>query len=262
MLTLRSATASDLDFYKRAFVDLAVDDPMPSEEKWARELEPHTLIAELEGKPIAYVFSQAFGNVGYLKQIVTVPEARRRGVGRYLMVATAEKFRALGCSEWVLNVKADNIAAKALYSQMGMTMSYPSCVMQLEWQTALKFPTSELIVIEPQPSDDHAIEQSFKLIDGLIHERRLLGRVLRTVVDQDEPVGLAVFDPTFPGSFPFRAKTIAIAGSLLRSLYEMRRPEHALINLVVERDTALVDSLIAHGARERIRLENWRGSLA
>ncbi len=261
MLTLRVAAPHDLDFYKRAFVELAVDDPMPSKEKWSRELEPHTVIAEIEGNPVGYVFSQAFGSVGYLKQIVTIPDARRKGVGRALMLSVAEKLKALSCTEWALNVKANNTPAKALYTKLGMRLSYPSAVLQLEWSRALSLPTTSLVAVVPGPSDDRVIEQTFKLLDGFVAERRELGRVLRSVVDGDQHVGLAVFDPTFPGSFPFQAGSIAIAGTLLRALYEERQPESQFINLVVERDTALIDALIAHGAEERIRLENWRGNL-
>ncbi len=260
MVTLRPAGPEDHAFVASASVLLGTDDPVLTPEKWRREFEAHTTIAEAAGARVGYVFAQAMGDVGHLKHIVTMPQARRRGVARALMRAAASRLRDAGCAEWMLNVKVENSAAKALYESLGMGFSYASCVLRLEWSRALALPAAGLDAFEPKEGDDAALEEAFKLPDGLLRERRKLGRVLLAVSDP-APAGLAVFDPAFPGAFPFQARSLCVAGTLLRAIDETRRREDPFVNLVVERDARLIDALIEAGAEPRIRLEHWRGPL-
>jgi GNAT superfamily N-acetyltransferase len=260
MVTLRRAGPHDHAFVATASALLGTDDPALTPEKWQRELEPHTTIAEAAGTRVGYAFAQAMDDVGYLKHIVTMPQARRQGVGRALMRAAASSLRDAGCTEWMLNVKVENGAAKALYEALGLAFSYASCVLRLEWSRALALPAASLNAFEPKEGDDAALEEAFKLPDGLLRERRKLGRVLLAVSDP-APAGLAVFDPAFPGAFPFQARSLSVAGTLLRAMHETRRREDPLVNLVVERDARLIDALIEAGAEPRIRLEHWRGPL-
>ena len=71
----------------------------------------------------------------------------------------------------------------------------------------------------------------------------------------------AVFDPTFPGAYPFRAKTIDDATSLLHALRPHARPNDDIINVVTEDQEALADALIAIGATVRIETMHMRGPL-
>lgn len=54
-----------------------------------------------------------------IQTIAVVPEARRRGVGRTLLLALAEAGQRRGAAEALLEVRADNPGAQALYRSMG-----------------------------------------------------------------------------------------------------------------------------------------------
>jgi hypothetical protein len=75
------------------------------------------------------------------------------------------------------------------------------------------------------------------------------------------PVGLACFDPAFPGAFPFAAARPGLAAPLLRAIAPHARPGDTSLQVVVERDDALVDALRAAGAEIRMRLVHYIGPL-
>ena len=54
-----------------------------------------------------------------IQTIAVVPEARRRGIGRTLLLALAEAGQRRGAAEALLEVRADNPGAQALYRSMG-----------------------------------------------------------------------------------------------------------------------------------------------
>jgi hypothetical protein len=64
-----------------------------------------------------------------------------------------------------------------------------------------------------------------------------------------ELVGLSVFDPKFPGAFPFRVRELDVAAPLLKA---MRRhvPTDDYVHLVTEDDERLSDLLCRAGAKE------------
>src|SRR6185369_15814645 len=100
------------------FPELGVDDPVPDLERWRREMVADTLIAEEQGRPVGYLYLQALRETGHVRHVVVSPEARGEGVGRALMAAAAERFRAAGAREWALNVKPDNVPAVRLYESL------------------------------------------------------------------------------------------------------------------------------------------------
>ncbi len=55
----------------------------------------------------------------YVARIAVVPDARGKGIGRYLMVQALEEGRRRGCSRCVLSVDPENNAAMQLYHRYG-----------------------------------------------------------------------------------------------------------------------------------------------
>src|SRR4051812_38673971 len=99
---VRPATLADHAVFVRLFPELEVDDPILDEEKFAHQLLPTTLIAEVSGMPVGYTYFQLLKDVAYVRHVVTAPEARRAGVGRALLGAVVERAHGAGCTTWCL----------------------------------------------------------------------------------------------------------------------------------------------------------------
>ncbi|RDV43819.1 ribosomal-protein-alanine N-acetyltransferase [Leifsonia sp. ku-ls] len=59
------------------------------------------------------------GGEGDIQTIAVAPYARRRGLGRTLMLALIAETRRRGARELFLEVRADNPGAQALYRELG-----------------------------------------------------------------------------------------------------------------------------------------------
>ncbi|MDN4597406.1 ribosomal protein S18-alanine N-acetyltransferase [Leifsonia virtsii] len=59
------------------------------------------------------------GAEGDIQTIAVAPHARRRGLGRTLMLALIAETRRRGARELFLEVRADNPGAQALYRELG-----------------------------------------------------------------------------------------------------------------------------------------------
>jgi ribosomal-protein-alanine acetyltransferase len=59
------------------------------------------------------------GGEGDIQTIAVAPHARRRGLGRTLMLALIAETRRRGARELFLEVRADNPGAQALYRELG-----------------------------------------------------------------------------------------------------------------------------------------------
>src|SRR5438067_1967707 len=91
---IRPAKRSDYGAFVRLFPELAVPDAIMGDDKFAGELVPTTLVMETSPDQVAgYVYFQIMKDTAYVRHIVTAPEARRRGVGRALLGAVAERAR-------------------------------------------------------------------------------------------------------------------------------------------------------------------------
>ena len=78
------------------------------------------------------------------------------------------------------------------------------------------------------------------------------GRVLMGLFERDgrdTVVGGTVFDPAFPGAYPFRAARPELAFALLRAIRPYARPSDLHVKVVSEGQPAIADALIAAGAR-------------
>jgi ribosomal protein S18 acetylase RimI-like enzyme len=116
----RSATVDDYDAYVALFAALGVDEPVPSRERFAADIVARMLIACDGGEAVGYALLEHLAEVGYVRNLVSSPAHRRRGIGRALMVAMRERFVARGARAWCLNVKPDNLPAIALYRECGL----------------------------------------------------------------------------------------------------------------------------------------------
>jgi N-acetylglutamate synthase len=81
-----------------------------------------TLVAD--GKPIAYGLAVVERGMVGLFDIVTLPEARRRGAGRLLVKSLLGWGRSQGASAAYLQVLGSNEAARALYDGIGFQEAY------------------------------------------------------------------------------------------------------------------------------------------
>jgi len=122
---IRRVVVGDYDAYAAMFLELGVDDPTPSAERFASELARDILICERDGAPIGYVSYDRLAGNGFIRNLVVVREARGAGGGAQLMTAAAAQLRLRGATEdWHLNVKADNTAAIRLYERFGMHVDH------------------------------------------------------------------------------------------------------------------------------------------
>lgn len=234
-LRIRPARADDHAAYARLFPELGVDDPIWSVEKFAADMAPTTLVAETDGRVVAYLFFQVLTGVGYVRHLAVEPAARRRGIGRALMQASAARFRDAGATAWCLNVKPDNEPAIRLYEALGMERTYRSSALRMPWSAVPAAPSAEGLVVRTiEASDDARLEGELGLVPGMLADARTKdGRVLAWLADGEEAAALAVFDPAFPGAFPFRARTTPHAMAMLHALRPHARPSDGEIHFVV-----------------------------
>ncbi|MDB4945367.1 MAG: Acetyltransferase, family protein [Labilithrix sp.] len=265
---VRAATGADHEVFTRLFPELAVDDPILDRAQFERDLLPSTLIAETEeGEVLGYTYFDVVKDVAYVRHLVSGPDVRRSGVGRALLEAIAAQARQAGCTTWCLNVKPDNTAAIALYEKVGMTSRYTSRALEIAWEHVQDAPTpasGDGVRARPiEPEDDRALERELRLLDGQLAEaRKNAGRVLHMLERATgEPLGATIFNPDFPGAYPFRVAHCEHAPLLLRALMPFRRPHHGSLNVVTENQADVADHLVGLGARVKLDIVHMKGAL-
>ncbi len=230
---------------------------------------PTTLLYEdTAGQVAAYSYHQVLGDTGYVRHVVVDPAYRGQKLGRFVMDSLASLFREAGCTKWCLNVKPDNVPAVRLYESVGMKRAYASTSLSLPWAHVERLPSPSRAVTARavDPAEDAALEAAFDLAPGsLAASRKYAGRAVLRLVDTAAPdeakVGLASFDPHFPGAFPFRVAHPSLARALLEAMRPHALPQHEHVGLVVEDDAELSRSLVAHGATVRMEILHFRGAL-
>jgi len=261
--TIRAARTADAGDYARLCVELATDDPPPTPARIA-PLIPRMQIAERDGVVVGYTVASVEAGLGYLRQIVVDPTARRTGLGRALFAAAATRLRALGAARLRLNVKEDNAAAIALYAQMGLRPDYRSAVLWMTHAARRALPGSRtpLALFAPGPADDAAIERRFAMQRGaLAHFRASSDPALAArPAGGGEAVAVMRFAAAFPGAYPFCAASPAAARALLLDA-EQQVPSVLRYGLVVERDEPLVTALQHAGATLRFHMLQMEGPL-
>jgi GNAT superfamily N-acetyltransferase len=246
------------------FAGLELDDPVPDVERWSAEMAPWTFFLADEDGFVGYAFSEVFGELGYVRHVVTAPHARRRGIGRALMRELAARFRAAGATRWELNVKRDNHAAIALYERCGMRPQYSMHVLRIDWAALPRLPRTArpLLARDVEIEHDRDVESAFRLPDGKVARlRSLQGMMLVQLVERDHPVAFARFDPRFPGCFPFHVAAPELARQLLEAIAPHAREGDRWIQLVIEDDDATAAMLRAAGARLTLEIVHMGGAI-
>jgi ribosomal protein S18 acetylase RimI-like enzyme len=262
-IEVRVANADDYDFFAKTFPELATGEDPASRERFEGEMMGTMLIAEREGKRVGYLYFQLLAGCGYLRQIATAPSVRRSGVGRALMDVCARALVKAGANEWCLNVEPGNTAACAFYEQFGLSPRYRSSALRIAWSTVDQLVGEEGVLGRlVSQADDDVVEKSFGLLPGTLRDARARpGRIITAVHEPSgEAVGIAVFDPAFPGAFPFRVRRPALAANLLGAL-QMFRGEHIEIHLVIEDDEPLATMLLDAGAILKFHITHYAGPL-
>jgi ribosomal protein S18 acetylase RimI-like enzyme len=256
-MRVRPAVPADYSTFVRLFPELGVDDPILEERRFVRELVPSTLIAEGDTGAGGYAFFQLMDGTAYVRHLITAPEARRRGVGRALMSAIAERARAANCTTWCLNVKPDNVAAIALYESCGLRREHLSRALRINWSAVPVAEDATARTIERE--DDARVEQTMGLRRGQLEISRKNGRVLLMLESNAEIVGVASFEPEFPGAFPFRVARPELAWTLLHALRPHAR--HPFTNVATEGQPEVAAALVAGGATVRLDTVHMSGPL-
>jgi len=263
---IRRAQISDYGAYAAMFRELGVDDPTPSAERFASELAQDILIFERSGTAIGYVSYDRLAGNGFIRNLVVASDARRGGVGVQLMTAAAAQLRLRGATEdWHLNVKADNAAAIRLYERLGMRVDHRSVALRLAWADLDRLPTddSHVTVLPVLDGDDDDIERALDILGGRLQMARTRAKriTLQLRDDQLAPVGVACFDPSIPGAFPFCVTRPALCAPLLRAVAPHARKGDLDFQVVIEDDDELASVLIAAGAEVRLRMLHYSGRL-
>jgi len=268
--TLRAlrAEARHYDDFVHLSAQLGSHDPVPTPERWLAEMAGDSFFLELDGRVGAYGYGQALGRSAYVRHVVVDREFRGRGLGRALMREHARRYRAAGCEDWQLNVLRDNAVALGLYRSLGMEIEYASWVVRIAPSDVANLPTSpratELRTLEAR--DDSRVEQSFDLTPGLLATfRSRQGQRVVELIDVAAPnggaLGVARFDPAYPGCFPFRLADPSLARAFITPMLSALASDAPWIQVGVERDEPLARTLLAAGARLQLDLVHMRGPI-
>ena len=98
------------------YFDGNVEEPL---EVLLAEAEDGTAIGMVELSIRAYAEGCVTDHVGYLEGWYVIPEARRIGVGRALVVAAEAWAWAQGCTEFASDAELDNTVSARVHSNLG-----------------------------------------------------------------------------------------------------------------------------------------------
>jgi len=261
---IRAGEPRDYAAYVRLFRELGTDDPVPPRDEWETSFLPGMLVFERDGAVVGYTSTRMLETAAHVTHVSVAPEARRTGVGRALMHATADKVRARGLGEWHLNVKDNNVPAIALYESLGFRRMYRAAFTRLPWERTGALPEEAGLACSLLPPEhEREVEATFGILAGRLGATRARGgRVIAQVRDAGgAAVAVGSFDPKHPGAFPFCAARPACARVLLEGLRPHARPGDSWLGVAVENNDALVDALVAAGAEVRMRILHYRGEL-
>lgn len=261
-VVIRRALPDDYPAFSRLFPEMQVGDPIPGLDVWVSGLAPSTWVADRAGEVLGYCYVQEYVDTGYVRNVVVSPSARRTGLGSALMQATADHLMARGKTSWRLNVKSDNQAALALYRRFGMEVKYLTKVLLFPWAALSALPAGNALVHEVAAERDAAIEREFDIPHGQLASARGSGRRILEAKSNDGSslMAFAMFDPKFPGAFPFRVGDLDALAPLLRAMRQ-HVPSDESVNLVVEDDERLVDRLVGVGATTKFEILQMEGAL-
>lgn len=259
-LVIRPARLEDHARVAELFLELETGDPKPDATRFANELCPSTFVAVKDGAVVAYLFAQFMKDTVYIRHVATAPSARRTGAARALFAKVKAEARARGAERICLNVKPDNTAAIALYEDEGLAFRYTSQTHRFAWSKLPSHPVVGVTGALLDPAFDAELETRFGLPSEQIATTRAIpNKVIVGIFRDGKPVGLACFDPTFPGAFPIRAVDSEVFPALLDAC-----KAHAIeddMNVVIEDAPDLVAWLTNAGAPPRMTFSYYAGGL-
>jgi GNAT superfamily N-acetyltransferase len=264
----RPATPGDYPHFVRFFAELGIPDPVPDAARWEEEMLPGTLFLDGGGVPVAYALVRVLGEAGHVVNVVVDPAWRGKRVGGALMEAVAARLRSAGCVRWWLNVATNNEPAIRLYERSGLRRTYRSVAVSFPWDRVAALPreATPLTARIVDPAEDAALEAAFRPLAGRLAFTRTRPRyVIMRLVDparpEDPRLGVAAFDPGFPGAYPFVVARPTLAAPLLEALRPHARPEDTFIRVTAEDDAALAGALVAAGASMTLEIDRMEGDL-
>ena len=80
------------------------------------------LVGALDGRIVATVLAGYDGVRGWVYHLAVVPEQRRHGFGRAMMVAAEQRLRRLGCEKINLQIVRANAEAVRFYERIGFAV--------------------------------------------------------------------------------------------------------------------------------------------
>jgi predicted GNAT family acetyltransferase len=219
------------------------------------------IVVRERGDVVAYAWARPRGSLLHVVHVVVAPDKRGQGLGRVLMAALAARARAAGLPSWMLNVKPDNLAARALYERCGMAVVSEGASMRLAWANVARLeeaPGVTTSVVEAP--EDAAFERAFSLERGEIAGLR----ATRTPLGAREggaPVSFGAFDPHVPGLAPLRVRAPRYVRPVLEAARSYAPPGQAHVLAFVEGDRALACALESVGGTVVLRALRMRGDV-
>jgi ribosomal protein S18 acetylase RimI-like enzyme len=273
MFAIRPAETADYASFAQLFLELKTPEDVPRESLWQSFICERTWVAIESGEVVGYIFFQVLPKSLYIRHLVSAPDVRRRGLGRFLLESVRSKYRGGVQQTWELNVKQDNQAAIAFYRSLGMKPKYESLVFRVPltepacaaYRTTAQLAEPPVSVAKFEAQDDPDVESALGLPAGLLSDSRALStRIMLRATQAAASIGVAAFDPGFPGAFPFRVHKDAgppVVAALLAAMFEHRRPESDWVQLVVENNVQLADYLRSQGGTVVLDLFHYEGKL-
>jgi ribosomal protein S18 acetylase RimI-like enzyme len=264
-LALRPGRPEDYEAFARLFRELGVSEPPPPLEVWASELVPLSLVHEGPRGPLAYAVTDVMGEVGFVVQLVVDASVRGQGLGRRILEALVERFRARGCQRWALNVKRDNVVALSLYGSMGMKPAREAVTLTVSRAQLEALPAAPpgLEVVPVVAEEWQPLTAAFGLMPHKLERfsRRVSHQLFRlSRAGEPEPMRLGMMDQRHGGVlFPFFAATPGHARALMEDA--LRRAGTEVLRVVVMDDAPLERLLRGAGAAVEMETLELRGPL-
>lgn len=257
-MLFRRALPNDYHNYSRLFSELSTYDPTPTAQVFEQDIMPNMMVLDKDGQMITFAYIQSLQTTGYVRQIVVDSNYRRKGFGHFMMLEVIKHFRAVGCNRMCLNVKVDNYPALNLYNSFGMSERYRSNSLRFPWSMVhdLHQPQESCFATPLDLKRAIIVEKKVGLLPGqLARFLKSPRHIVLELKDETETcLGVAAFNPQFPGAFPFRVVQKIWAKPLLLALEPYALPELSYMQIVVENDDSLTEMLVNNGAQIRVSL--------
>jgi ribosomal-protein-alanine N-acetyltransferase len=257
-MQVRTATDEDHAVVATFWTALSPDQPMPGFAEWSQRLRAHTLLLADGDATLGYAVCVPLGARGDIRHLMIAPQGRGRGLGRMLMEEVRGRLRAAGCTDWRLEVRADNAPAIALYRRCGMKILASLSTLRMTRADAEVFTPGVDVAVEPLlPEQDAALERRFDLGTGELARHRAVA-TLWHIGD----VALAGYRPAFAPAlsllFPCLASSRDHVAALVMAAVRagMREEVEFLVG-----DDQLAAALQAAGARCIERMVQMGGAL-